>query len=129
MRNQTQEQHAMGTELVLKHKWLLFFGGLGDEGTDMKKFVVMAGFLALFAGILVRAQDRAEHAGDMKHVIVRPDAFKWGPVPPSAPPGAQAAVLVGDSSKEGVPTLTGSRCPTATRYRPTGTLWTRTLRC
>jgi quercetin dioxygenase-like cupin family protein len=69
----------------------------------MKKFVVMAFLLALFAGPLVRAQDKAGHANDPKHVIARPDAVKWGPAPPSAPPGAQMAVLVGDPSKEGTP--------------------------
>lgn len=36
------------------------------------------------------------------HVAVVPaDAVKWGPAPPSLPPGAQAAVLLGHPSKEG----------------------------
>ena len=29
------------------------------------------------------------------------DAIKWGPAPPSLPPGAQAAVLLGSPAKEG----------------------------
>src|SRR5262245_51555026 len=42
-----------------------------------------------------------QHADDSKHVMVKPDAMKWGPAPPSLPAGAQAAVLVGDPSKNG----------------------------
>lgn len=45
------------------------------------------------------ADDAAmDHAG---HVVVMPDAIKWGPAPPVLPAGAQAAVLLGDPSKEG----------------------------
>ena len=36
---------------------------------------------------------------DQDHVIVRPDAVKWGPAPPGLPAGAQAAVLLGDPGK------------------------------
>jgi quercetin dioxygenase-like cupin family protein len=36
------------------------------------------------------------------HKIVTPQEIKWGPAPPSIPPGAQAAVLYGDPGKEGM---------------------------
>ena len=36
-----------------------------------------------------------------KHVAVTPDSLKWGPAPPAFPPGAQAVVLFGNSSKSG----------------------------
>jgi quercetin dioxygenase-like cupin family protein len=36
------------------------------------------------------------------HRIVSAQEVKWGPAPPSIPPGAQAAVLYGDPSKEGL---------------------------
>jgi quercetin dioxygenase-like cupin family protein len=40
--------------------------------------------------------------GAEPHVAVVPaDAVKWGAAPPSLPPGAQAAVLLGHPSKEG----------------------------
>jgi quercetin dioxygenase-like cupin family protein len=91
---------------------------LGRREVDMKKFVVMAGLLALFAGLLVHAQDRTEHAGDMKHVIMRPDAVKWGPVPPSAPAGAQTAVLVGDPGKEGMPYVYWVKMPDGYKVPP-----------
>ena len=35
------------------------------------------------------------------HTVVPADAVKWGPAPPSLPPGAQAAVLLGHPGKEG----------------------------
>jgi quercetin dioxygenase-like cupin family protein len=35
------------------------------------------------------------------HTVVPGDAVKWGPAPPSLPPGAQAAALFGSPSKEG----------------------------
>jgi quercetin dioxygenase-like cupin family protein len=36
------------------------------------------------------------------HKIVSPQEVKWGPAPAELPPGAQAAVLLGDPSKEGL---------------------------
>jgi Domain of unknown function (DUF4437) len=35
------------------------------------------------------------------HTVVSGDEIKWGPAPPSLPPGAQAAVLLGSPAKEG----------------------------
>jgi quercetin dioxygenase-like cupin family protein len=37
-----------------------------------------------------------------KHVMMGADELKWGPAPPSLPPGAQAAVLDGDPAKAGL---------------------------
>jgi len=39
------------------------------------------------------------------HKIVSPQEIKWAPGPASLPPGAEAAVLYGDPSKEGLFTL------------------------
>ena len=36
------------------------------------------------------------------HTIVAPQEIKWGPAPPVLPPGAEAAVLYGDPTKEGL---------------------------
>ena len=36
------------------------------------------------------------------HTIVRPEEIKWGPAPAVLPPGAEAALLFGDPSKEGL---------------------------
>jgi len=37
-----------------------------------------------------------------EHEIVTPDTIEWSPGPASIPPGAEAAVLYGDASKEGL---------------------------
>jgi hypothetical protein len=41
------------------------------------------------------------HAAEPHHTVVAGDAVKWGPAPPSLPPGAQAAILLGSPAKEG----------------------------
>ena len=51
--------------------------------------------LAALAGSAV-GQETGEHK------LISPQDIKWGPAPPSLPPGAQAAVLYGDPGKEGM---------------------------
>ena len=41
------------------------------------------------------------HAAEAHHTVVPGDAVKWGPAPPSLPPGAQAAILLGSPATEG----------------------------
>jgi quercetin dioxygenase-like cupin family protein len=41
------------------------------------------------------------HAGDRHHTIMPASAVQWGAAPPSLPPGAQAAALLGSPAKEG----------------------------
>src|SRR5262245_5480607 len=41
------------------------------------------------------------HAAESHHTVVAAEDVKWGPAPPSLPPGAQAAVLLGSPAKEG----------------------------
>lgn len=50
---------------------------------------------AMISGVAASLQ-AAEH-----HAVVLADEIKWGPAPPSLPPGAQAAVLLGSPAKEG----------------------------
>lgn len=40
-------------------------------------------------------------AADQHHTVVPGDAVKWGPAPPSLPPGAQAAALLGNPAQAG----------------------------
>ena len=40
-------------------------------------------------------------AAEAHHTAVSGDALKWGPAPPSLPPSAQAAILLGSPAKEG----------------------------
>jgi Domain of unknown function (DUF4437) len=51
------------------------------------------------AAILTAATQPQAH--EPHHTVVPADAVKWGPAPPSLPPGAQAAALLGSPAKEG----------------------------
>jgi quercetin dioxygenase-like cupin family protein len=75
---------------------------------------------ALIAGFAVHPN--AAFAQD-EHRILSPRQIKWTPGPPSIPRGAQAAVLYGDPSKEGVFALRlklrkGYHIPPHTHPRP-----------
>ena len=52
------------------------------------------GAAAIFGVVPLQAAERTTRR-------CRGDAVKWGPAPPSLPPGAQAAVLLGSPAKEG----------------------------
>lgn len=56
--------------------------------------------IALSLGAAVFGATRAP-AAEAHHTVVLNDEVKWGPAPPSLPPGAQAAVLLGSPAKEG----------------------------
>lgn len=43
----------------------------------------------------------ASQASEPHHIVVPADAVTWGAAPPSLPPGAQAALLLGSPAKEG----------------------------
>src|SRR3954466_7476636 len=43
----------------------------------------------------------AAQAAEQHHTVISGDAIKWGPAPPSLPPGAQLAALLGSPAKEG----------------------------
>src|SRR5262245_57766723 len=72
------------------------------ERTEPMKNATRANFVALCFGaaatccILPQAQ-----AAEAHHTVVPGDAITWGPAPPSLPPGAQAAILLGSPAKEG----------------------------
>jgi quercetin dioxygenase-like cupin family protein len=81
----------------------------------MKTFAVAVGVM-LLAGYGASAQQATPQktpppaskkpvAAASKHVMVTPDDVKWGPAPPSLPPGAEVAVLEGDPMKAGMFTL------------------------
>jgi quercetin dioxygenase-like cupin family protein len=53
-------------------------------------------------GAIGFAAAAATAAAQDGHKIVSAQDIKWGPAPPSIPPGAQAAVLYGDPGKEGL---------------------------
>jgi len=53
-----------------------------------------------------------------KHVMITPDEVKWGPAPPSLPPGFEMAVLRGDPGKAGGQFAIRARFPDGYRVPP-----------
>lgn len=63
---------------------------------------IAIGLLSLSLGAVTMLGVLPElRAAEPHHTVVPGDAVKWGPAPPSLPPGAQAAVLLGNSAQEG----------------------------
>lgn len=85
-------------------------------------FIVLAS-LAL-ASLVFAQTDKMKKDGqsEMKssdsHVMVGADEVKWGPAPPSLPPGAQFAVLEGDPSKAGGTYVIRAKMPDGYKVPP-----------
>jgi len=76
---------------------------------------------SILLGALAYAQGSkpaATAASAAKHVVVTPDQIKWGPGPPSLPPGAQMAVMDGDPTQKGVPFVIRAKVPDGYRVPP-----------
>jgi len=56
--------------------------------------------LSLGSAAILQSTGQAQ-AGEPHHTVVLGDAVEWGPAPPSLPPGAQGAILLGSPMKEG----------------------------
>jgi quercetin dioxygenase-like cupin family protein len=68
----------------------------------MKRSAVSVRRLALVLGACAGLAAAAPlPAAGPHHTVVPADAVKWGAAPPSLPPGAQAAALLGSPAKEG----------------------------
>lgn len=59
-------------------------------------------FFAIGVGLLPFSQSASAQPAGSTHTVLTPPQIKWGAAPPSLPPGAQAAVLYGDPSTEGI---------------------------
>jgi quercetin dioxygenase-like cupin family protein len=57
--------------------------------------------IALSLGVAMCFAITHAQAAETHHTVVLAEEVKWGPAPPSLPPGAQAAVLLGSPAKEG----------------------------
>jgi quercetin dioxygenase-like cupin family protein len=71
---------------------------------DMKQHTHFRGLAALFSLSLASATLVAylpAQASEPHHTVVSSDMIAWSAAPPSLPPGAQAAVLLGNPAKEG----------------------------
>lgn len=62
--------------------------------------ITLPTLIAIIALAVVTSTAPAEAMGE--HAIVSPQDIKWAPAPAVLPPGAEAAVLFGDPSKEGL---------------------------
>ena len=83
--------------------------------------LVLLGLFAAFSFYRARADDegkKEDHAGAKGHKLVTPDKLKWGPAPPSLPPGAQIAVLDGDPKKAGSPYVMRAKLPDGYKVPP-----------
>ncbi len=85
----------------------------------MKAITVTAALVGtLLVGLASGAQEKAGHGGENDHVVVTPTAMKWMAAPPSLPPGAQMAVLMGDPSKSGMPYVFRAKLPDGYKVPP-----------
>lgn len=66
----------------------------------MKPTHIFAAVLSL-AAVSMTAAPVAAMAHEPHHTVVSGDAIEWGKAPPSLPPGAQAARLLGSPAEEG----------------------------
>lgn len=65
------------------------------------KFKSSSAAIPAIALLLSSAAVTRPQAAEPHHTVVHGDAVQWGAAPPSLPPGAQAAVLLGSPAKEG----------------------------
>ena len=81
------------------------FGRHPYENTEWatQEVIMKIALPTLIAAIAVAGVATTAPADPMKgHTIVPPQEIKWGPAPAVLPAGAEAAVLFGDPSKEGL---------------------------
>jgi hypothetical protein len=83
----------------------------------VKLSLVTLGLVSCFVITAAVGQDKSGH-GDAMHVVVKPDALKWGAGPPSLPPGLQIAVLAGDPSKAGAAYVFRAKMPDGYKVPP-----------
>jgi quercetin dioxygenase-like cupin family protein len=67
---------------------------------NRQRFLNIGAMTAVGLAMALWGSAVAQHSGE--HKLISPQDIKWGPAPPSVPPGAQAAVLYGDPGKEGM---------------------------
>jgi anti-sigma factor ChrR (cupin superfamily) len=90
----------------------------------MKRRFIVAAMLAVGVAIAAQAQQAGQtqptggsmHAGP--HVLITPDAVKWGPASPALPAGAEAAILYGDPSVAGEPFVVRLKFPDGYKIAP-----------
>ena len=81
--------------------------------------LVLAFLAALAAATAAQTTQKEKPAATApaKHAVVTSGDLKWGPAPPSLPPGAEAAVVDGDPTKPG-PFVMRAKFPAGYRVAP-----------
>jgi quercetin dioxygenase-like cupin family protein len=69
---------------------------LSNRSISYVRLLALSAATAAVVGAVAQPQGTEPH-----HTVVSGDAVKWGPAPPSLPPGAQGATLLGSPAKEG----------------------------
>lgn len=69
---------------------------LSNRSISYVRLLALSAATAAVVGAVAQPQGTEPH-----HTVVSGDAVKWGPAPPSLPPGAQGAALLGSPAKEG----------------------------
>ena len=75
--------------------------GVSELGPH-ERFAMKIALPTLIAVLASRVPRPRPGRDDGGHTIVPPQEIKWGPAPAVLPPGAEAAILFGDPSKEGL---------------------------
>jgi quercetin dioxygenase-like cupin family protein len=88
----------------------------------MKRHFILIAITVLAMVCLVFGQsDKAGHSragAGGSHIMMTADDVKWGPGPPSLPPGVQMAVLEGDPSKAGGSYVIRAKMPDGYKVPP-----------
>ena len=97
---------------------ILTFQRTCSKEETMKAFWLVLLSLAFLVAAAVNDRSKANHPAGNEHIVVPADAVKWGPSPPSLPPGGQMAVLMGDPSKPGMPYVLRAKLPDGYKVPP-----------
>jgi quercetin dioxygenase-like cupin family protein len=71
------------------------------EGGNPPRTSAVPPIAAALAALAILGTAAQVQACEKHHTAIHADAVKWGPAPPSLPPGAQAAALFGSPAKAG----------------------------
>ena len=89
-----------------------------DRITFIAVTLLMVASLALAQSSKTKMADHSKMKGHDSHIMISAGDVKWGPAPPSLPPGAQLAVIEGDPSKAGGAYTIRAKMPDGYRVPP-----------
>jgi quercetin dioxygenase-like cupin family protein len=88
----------------------------------VKRYCIIIAMTVLASVALVSGQSNkagnSQMGASSSHTMMTPNDVKWGPAPPSLPPGAQLAVLEGDPTKAGGAYVIRAKLPDGYKIPP-----------